>query len=321
MLGHEAGRRRNERLLIIGVGAYALVVVVLMITEGVTITPDVLAVAFALVALLLGRGVLFLRDWIPFVALFLAYELMRGVADNAGFPVHVADVLAIERFVAFGHLPTQLFQDLFDPDRGVNAWTILATIVYMLHFVLPIATGFVLWLWRRPTYYGYVAAFIVLSMAGFITFLLLPVAPPWDAAQQGLINGPDGRPAIAYLKPDAFTALANALGFNGREIYTYTFYDVNPNGVAAFPSLHAGYPFLSFLVLRRAFGRIGWLAFAYTVLACFSIILTADHYLVDVLGGIAYASAAYLLVARPPSWLRALTRRLSADDPVVEPGT
>jgi hypothetical protein len=40
-----------------------------------------------------------------------------------------------------------------------------------------------------------------------------------------------------------------------------------------------------------------------------------------VLGGIAYASAAYLLVARPPSWLRALTRRLSADDPVVEPGT
>ena len=255
MLGREAGWRRNERLLIIGIAFYAVLVVVLMIAEGVTITPDVLAVSFALVALFLGRGVLFLRDWIPFVALFLAYELMRGVADNAGFPVHVADVLAAERFLAFGHLPTQLLQDLFDLDRRVNAWTILATIVYMLHFVLPIATGFVLWLWQRPLYYGYVAALIVLSMAGFVTFLLLPVAPPWEAAQQGLINGPDGRPAIAYLKPDAFAALANALGFNGREIYTYTFYDVNPNGVAAFPSLHAAYPFLSVLVLRHAYGR------------------------------------------------------------------
>jgi hypothetical protein len=321
MLGRAAGRRSNERLLIIGIGIYAVLVVVLMVAEGVTITPDVLAVAFALIALFLGRGVLFLRDWIPFVALFLAYELMRGVADNAGFPVHVADVLAAERFVAFGHLPTQLLQDLFDPDRRVNAWTILATIVYMLHFVLPIATGFILWLWRRPIYYGYVAALIVLSMAGFVTFLVLPVAPPWEAAQQGLINGPDGRPAIAYLKPDAFAALANALGFNGREIYTYTFYDVNPNGVAAFPSLHAGYPFLSFLVLRHAFGRIGWLALGYTVLTCASIILTADHYLVDVLGGLAYASAAYILVARPPSWLRAVTRRLSGREALREPGS
>jgi membrane-associated phospholipid phosphatase len=147
------------------------------------------------------------------------------------------------------------------------------------------------------------------------------VAPPWEAAQQGLINGPDGRPAIAYLKPDAFAALANALGFNGREIYTYTFYDVNPNGVAAFPSLHAGYPFLSFLVLRHAFGRIGWLALGYTVLTCASIILTADHYLVDVLGGLAYASAAYILVARPPSWLRAVTRRLSGREALREPGS
>jgi membrane-associated phospholipid phosphatase len=158
----------------------------------------------------------------------------------------------------------------------------------------------------------------VLSMAGFVTFVLLPVAPPWLAAQWGAMNGPDGRPVIAYLKPDAFTALSNALGFNGTWLTTYTFYEVNPNGVAAFPSLHAAYPFLSFLVLRHAFGRIGWLAFGYFCLACFSIMLTGDHYLVDVLGGVIYASAAYLLVARPPRWLRRLSARLSADERPVQ---
>ena len=59
---------------------------------------------------------------------------------------------------------------------------------------------------------------------------------------------------------------------------------------------------------------IGWLAFGYFLLACFSIMLTGDHYLVDVLGGVIYASAAYLLVARPPRWLRWLTARLAGDE-------
>ncbi len=309
-----AGRRRNERLLFVAVGGYAALVVFLMIDRGVSITPDVLAVAFLLIAIFLGRPLLFLRDWIPFVVLFLAYELMRGIADNAGFPVHMHDVIALERTITFGHLPNQLLQDFFDPTHGVNGWTILATIVYMLHFVLPIVTAFLLWLWRRRIFYSYVTAFIALSMAGFVTFVLLPVAPPWMAAQSGAMNGPDGRPVIAYLKPDAFTALANALGFNGTWLTTYTFYEVNPNGVAAFPSLHAAYPFLSFLVLRHAFGKVGWLAFGYFCLACFSIMLTGDHYLVDVLGGVIYALAVYLLVARPPRWLRWATARLSGDE-------
>jgi membrane-associated phospholipid phosphatase len=183
----------------------------------------------------------------------------------------------------------------------------------MLHFVLPIATAFILWLTKREIFYRYVTAFIVLNMTGFVTFLLLPVAPPWMAAQAGALNGANGLPAVHYLKPEAFAVLANALGFNGHDLYTYVFYHVNPNGVAAFPSLHAGYPFLSFLVLRYAYGRIGWLAFGYFLLASFSIVLTGDHWLVDVIGGVIYAAVAYLFVARPPRWLRTASGWLSRD--------
>jgi hypothetical protein len=298
-------RTRNERWLVAAIGGNAVLVVVLMLVGGLSITPDVLVVALALVAVVLGRTRLFLRDWIPFVAIFLAYELMRGIADDAGFPVHINDVLGAERFISFGHLPTQLLQDWLAPGGAVGAAAIVATVLYMLHFVLPIATGFVLWLWRRPQYYGFVAAFIVLSFAGFITFLLLPVGPPWKAMEQGLLNGPDGRPVIHYLKPDAFAALADTLGFNGRWLSSYVFYGVNPNGVAAFPSLHAGYPFLSFLVLRHAFGRIAWVAFGYAVAVWWAIVFLGDHYLIDVLGGVAYATAAYCAT-------RILAERLSA---------
>ena len=289
----------------LGLVGYVVLVVGLMIERGVGITPDVLAVAFGLGAVLLGRGRLFLRDWIPFVALLLAYELMRGLADETGIGVHIGDMVTTERLIAFGTVPTQVLQEaLSHVGSGPDPIAVAATVVYMLHFALPLATGFVLWVWRRPQYYDYVASLILLSMAGFITYLLIPAAPPWYAANEGALAGPDGRPLIEYLKPVAFEQLAQALGFDGRYIYSFAFGGVNPNLVAAFPSLHVAYPFLAFLALRRAFGRIGWLAFGYTLLVAFSVVYTGDHWIIDLVAGAAYAYVAYYLVVHTPVVVR-----------------
>lgn len=297
--------RRNDRLLVAGVLAYAAFVVFLMVAGGVAITPDVLAVAFGLAAILLGRGRLFFRDWIPFIVLLLAYELMRGVADDVGLPLHAEDLIVAERSLSLGVLPTQALQDALRPASGPDVIALGATIVYMLHFALPLATGFVLWLWRRPQYYDFVAALIVLSVSAFVTYLLLPAAPPWYAAREGLLDGPDGFPVIAYLKPGAFEELAAALGFDGRYLYSFVFGSVNPNLVAAFPSLHVAYPVLTFLVLRRAFGRVGWLALGYAALVTFSVVYTGDHWVIDALAGAAYACAAYYGVVHLPGRIRA----------------
>lgn len=311
--GHEhLGRaRRNDRLLLAGVLAYAVLVVVLMVGGGVALTPDVLAVAFGLVAILLGRGRLFFRDWIPFIVLLLAYELMRGLADDAGLPVHAADLALAERLLAFGALPTRVLQDALRPAGGTDLVAIGATVVYMLHFALPLATGFVLWIWRRPHYYDFVAALILLSVGAFVTYLLLPAAPPWYAAREGLLNGPDGQPLISYLKPVAFEELAAALGFNGRYAYSLAFGSANPNIVAAFPSLHVAYPVLTALFLRRAFGRVGWLGFAYAALVAFSVVYTGDHWVIDTIAGAGYAYAAYYAVVHAPVRYRAWRARPS----------
>ena len=76
------------------------------------------------------------------------------------------------------------------------------------------------------------------------------------------------------------------------------FGSINANPVAAMPSLHAAYAFLTFLVLRRAFGAIGWLALAYFLFVALTVVYTADHYLIDILAGVAYAAAAYLVMLR-----------------------
>lgn len=287
-----------------------------MIAGGVSITPDVMLLALGLAAVLLGRGRLFIRDWVPFIGLFLAYELMRGYADDINRVIHSSDILGLERSMFGGLLPTQVLQDALHPGSGLDPWAIAGTIFYLLHFPLPIAIAFLLWIRRRRAYYDYVAALILLSMAGFATYLILPVAPPWWAAEHGLTPGPDGAPAITYLKAQGFNDLARLLGFEGRFVYSYAVYEVNPNQVAAFPSLHAGYPFLAFLFARRAFGRPGWLMLGYAACVWFAIVYLADHYVVDVLGGLFYASIAYAAVVHAPGWFRRLVDR--AANPAVE---
>jgi hypothetical protein len=308
---------RNSRLLLLGVAAYVALLSALMILRGVAVTPDVLLLGLGLAAVVLGRGRLFLRDWVPFIALFFAYELMRGYADDLNSAVHVTDVIALERLFHLGALPTQVLQQLFHPATGTDLVAILATVVYFLHFPLPLAVGFLLWIRRRALYYDYVAALILLCLAGFATYLVLPVAPPWWAVEQGVLVDASGAPLVEYLKPVGFESLASALGFDGRYLYTYTFYQVAPNPVAAFPSLHAAFPFLAFLFARRAFGRVGWLVFGYFLLVSFSIVYLADHYLVDIYAGVAYAAAAAWAVIHAPTRLRRWLDR--ARDEGLEP--
>ncbi len=56
LMATAALRRRNDRLLVAAVLASCALVVVLMVAAGVAVTPDALAVALGLAAVLAGRG-------------------------------------------------------------------------------------------------------------------------------------------------------------------------------------------------------------------------------------------------------------------------
>ena len=289
----------SDALLVAVAVGYAAFIGLLTVTRDIPLTPDVGLVAAGFVAVLVvRRRFRFLREWTPFLVLLLAYELMRGLADDAGMPVHVADMATAERALFGGHLPTAVLQDWLRPAAGPDLLALTGTLVYLLHFPLPIVTGLILRHWRRPLFHHYLVALILLSFAGFVTYLLFPAGPPWLAAQNGQLGSAPGEPSVSYLKPSAFAALVGAIGFDGRALYEVLFGSINANPVAAMPSLHAAYAFLTFLVLRRAFGAIGWLALAYFLFVALTVVYTADHYLIDILAGVAYAAAAYLVMLR-----------------------
>jgi membrane-associated phospholipid phosphatase len=284
-----------------------------MLQGGIELTPDVAAVALGLAGVLIVSGRLHLASWLPLIALLLAYELMRGLADDAGFPVHMEDLIVTERLLAFGHLPGQVLQDSLHTAGEIDLVAGVSTSVYLVHFLIPVFTGVVLWVWRRQFFHDYMAALILLSLAAFVTYLLFPAAPPWYAAERGLLDGPDGIPVITYLKPAVFVDAAAMFGIDGSFLYTSVFYGLGPNDVAAWPSLHVAYPFLMFLFLRRAFGNIAWLALGYTLLVGFSVVYTGDHWVHDTIGGLAFAYIAYYAIVHTPEPVRLWLDRVFTD--------
>ena len=318
-LPHAHLGRRNDRLLLLAIASYAVLLSILMIARGISVTPDVVIVGFGLAALLLGRGKLFLRDWIPFLALFFAYELMRGYADKFGLPIHVTDIVALERIVGLGGLPTVWLQGLFHhgPATAPDGLATLSLIFYFLHFPLPLAVGFLLWIHQRRIYYDFVGALILLSMAAFVTYLLLPVAPPWWAAdpiKAAPYCGGACVTGVLHLRDTGFQGLAHLFQFGGY-FYSYTnLYNISSNDVAAFPSLHAAYPFLAFLFARRAFPRAAWLMLAYTACVWLAIVYLGEHWVVDIIGAVAYALAAYFAIVHGPRWARRFMERIADEE-------
>ena len=109
-------------------------------------------------------------------------------------------------------------------------------------------------------------------------------APPWAAAQKGVIHG------VVELPP------VNDVSSLGPTTHALA------NPYAAIPSLHAGYAFLvaltiAALALRsriRLRRTIAGLCFLYPLAAALAVIYTGNHYVVDIVIGCAFATAAFL---------------------------
>jgi hypothetical protein len=99
-------RRWTWALLVI----YLIILITLMIVRQTMPTPDILLVFAAIVALMLRRVRAFLRDWIPLILIFLAWEASRGLTNYTGLHVHSDSIIWIERMLLFGTTAPEFLQ-------------------------------------------------------------------------------------------------------------------------------------------------------------------------------------------------------------------
>jgi len=242
-------------------------------------SPDSLFLVLAFFFFLSGKFEGFVRDWFPIVLMILSYEALRGVADDLGPKARVEEVINWELAI-FRCIPTLKLQTLIYSLPNTGMFIYLAALAHSSHFFIPFL--WLLWLWqnKRTEFKKFSAVLLLVSYMGFLTFLLLPVAPPWLAEEWGFLTG------VKRMLLDA-----SETGF--APLYLL----FSPNPVAAMPSLHAAYPTVVALSFVSVFGAKGlWIAF-YPPLIWLTSVYSGEHYVVDVLGGILYAVVAHLVVS------------------------
>jgi hypothetical protein len=217
---------------------------------------------------------LVLREIALCLAAYLVYFRVRGLteSDAARAVRNAGRIIDLER--ALGIFWEPRLQDLI---VGHHALVTLANWVYMWgHWPVIIATGTWL-LWTRPRSYLLVRnAFIISGAIGLLIFTVFPVAPP-RLTDLSLVDTVT-RYSHSYrvLQPPAFV-----------------------NQYAAVPSLHFGWNMLIGILLvrespRRSFRILGALL---PVAMAAAVVLTANHYIIDVILGAIVALTGLLIAA------------------------
>ena len=228
------------------------------------------------------------RELLYVAAFYSVYTLIRnhGVVADAQAEAfrHAKQVIAAQRLLGIYHEET--IQDLFLPWR----WFISFWDVYYgtAHFVVTAAA--LVYLFRHrpdryPLWRNTLACTTGLALVGFALYPLMPprLLPP----EYGFV--------------DTLRVVGGLWSFESAPMEKVS------NQYAAMPSLHFAWSLWCVFVLspalRRRWARM--LLIAYPGLTLFAVVVTANHYFLDALGGVAVLALGYWLARALTGWLQA----------------
>jgi membrane-associated phospholipid phosphatase len=221
----------------------------------------------------------FIKDWIPFIILFLSFEALRAIPYGAFGVVHYTELATVELKI-FGTIPTLVLQQFYRS----SFLDYLTAFFYSLHFIIPTVFAFVLWRYSPKNYGKYVGALLLCSYAALITAMLYPTAPPW----------------LAHPIPGASLPATRILYQVDGELNVPVYHSIlelfQSDLYAAFPSLHAAYPWLVSLYAIKIKRAKALPILVLPVGVWFSAVYLGEHYVIDLIGGVAYSTCAYLFV-------------------------
>lgn len=210
-----------------------------------------------------------------FAAAYCAYGLARWFATGE-------TVDAVANAHAIVSLQAGIGMDVEDAVQGAlmgTGWLWLLSHLYLAaqFVVLP---GALVWLWRySPDLYRKLRDTVLATwMLSVPVFAIFPVAPP-RLAGIGMLDTISESTGMA-LDSRFATALYNPL--------------------AAVPSLHAGFAFAVSVALIAALRRPAarWIAAAWTPVVGLAVVATGNHYLFDIVAGIAITLLGGLVALR-----------------------
>ena len=223
------------------------------------------------------------RDWVALVAVYIAYDYSRGMADQLGRPVNYTWLASIDSFIFLGRNPNVSMQWHFYDPGDVKWYDVLGSIVYMTHFILPVVPLALLRVRNRTAWLQYLRRFALTLYIAVACFVVFPAAPPWMAAKAG------HTPPVARITGRGWWEL------NLKTISkTLDRGAAVMNAVAAMPSLHSGCALLITLWVTR---NMNWRRRApfllFPAVMAVTLVYFGEHYFVDALAGWGLVLAAW----------------------------
>ncbi|RKZ11085.1 hypothetical protein DRQ25_00605 [Candidatus Fermentibacteria bacterium] len=275
---------RNYRLILIFFSVYTAIMLIVPLSRLVPRIPVPLMSFVVCYLLYRWKGLPgVLRPWLFYPLLVVSYWQLQFVVSSHFQAFHGASIIALERAI-FGQLPVVWLQEHLYTG-GIAWYDYVFAVFHSSLFFIPIAFPLLLFFrkgverMKRAT-----VAIALITLAGYATYVLFPLTPPWMASLENMI------PHVERITLRALGELAP-----GGIISSFS-----PSPRGAMPSLHAGVPILILMIAFREFRYKAWWFTILVAGICFEIAYGAEHYIVDIIAGLVYAVAAYLIVYK---WL------------------
>jgi hypothetical protein len=235
-----------------------------------------------------------------------AYKMPYDDPETLGRRVKVAYPVKFDRWLGAGVTPTLRLQRALGTPGSFRAWEKLLIWSHWFWFAFPHGTVLYLIL-RHPERVNRGAGRIYATFdIGLIGYWAIPTAPPWYAAAEGYMK--DGR------TPELRRMMVEYGEQFWRSGWAPLYGVLGGNPLAAMPSLHFATSVSAAHVLAetgRGAGLVGW---AYTALLGTALVYLGEHYVVDLMAGLALAEG---VRAGAPAAVP-LARRVSAAVQAIE---
>ena len=263
-----------------------------------------------------------LRWWVEIIiigACYLVYSMIRNYlgSDNVTWKVafdNAKTIIEIERYLGL-YQELRLQEWFIDWELFIRFWNIFYG---LLHFAV---TGFVLfWLYVRfPDHFArWRTIGLITTGLALVGFAIFPLMPP-----RLLGAGLDAYGADMH---DLYPFVDTVKEFGGLWQYGSGALRSVSNQYAAMPSLHFAWACWCTIAIYSRLSRVTTktLAVLYPIATLFAILVTANHFWLDAVGGalvlgVGYVLGTYFIYAGPSlrENLR-LSRKASADEPAAE---
>jgi hypothetical protein len=237
-------------------------------------------------------------------AYLATYQMPNDDPERLQRRVRVAYPVRADKAIGLGTTPTLRLQRAFGRPGHFAAWEKVLVWSHWVWFAFPHGTVAYVLLRHRDQFPRAAAQVYATFDLGVIGYWAIPTAPPWYAAQQGLME--DGR------TPELRRMMVEYGEQFWKSGWAPLYGVLGGNPLAAMPSLHFATSVTAAHVLSRTGRTAGALGWTYALTLGLALVYLGEHYVVDLAAGLALAETIQRTSPTVAPWASRLSQKIEA---------